>query len=311
MTSKEEEKIYTIRFHGRGGQGAVTAAQLAVMAYNGPAKCFPKFGAERMGAPTESYARLSQNPDLILTNEQVYVPRYVCVLDDTLLRDVCVTAGTGRGAWLIINSKMSFQELNELLGPNELNVAKVDATGLAMEILGRPITNTAILGALSKISDAFTLDQLTEAIRTQFKGAIAEKNVTLIKRVYDMLEVQEPVKEYDKEKSAKLEWGHLEPQYIGADEVPIGAPWYEPGRSEIVKTGSWGIYRIEYDPEHCSQCMNCYFMCPDQCILREKKEDGLWYVVGTDDFHCKGCRICVEVCPGKKGIKARKAVLKE
>lgn len=311
MSNQTERTVVAIRFHGRGGQGAVTAAQLAVMAYEGAAKCFPKFGAERMGAPTESYARLSQNPDLILTNEQVYVPEFVCVLDDTLLRDVCVTSGTGPGAWVILNTTKSFEEINKMLGPNELNLAKVDATGLAMEILGRPITNTAILGSLVKLSGAFTLEQLNAAIKDQFKGAVATKNIDLVKKVYEQVEIQQPVKPYDKSKAEKLEWGHLEPQFTGAAETPTGAPWYTPGNSERVNTGGWGIYRVEFSFENCSQCQNCYFMCPDQCITREKRDDGNWYVTGTDHFHCKGCRVCVEVCPGKKGVIARKAILKE
>ncbi|MBD3187386.1 hypothetical protein GF325_11195, partial [Candidatus Bathyarchaeota archaeon] len=264
-----------------------------------------------MGAPTESYVKLSKEESMILSNEQVYVPEYVCVLDDTLLRDVCVTSGTGPGAWVLINSNKSFEELNDLLGPNELNLAKIDATSLAMDILGRPITNTAIVGALAKISGLYTLDQLAAALKLQFKGAIADKNIELINQTFQEVEIQEPVRDYDREKAEKLVWGHLEPQYIGAEDVPIGAPWYTPGGSEKVNTGGWGIYRIEFYPEHCSQCQNCYFACPDMCIVREKREDGLWYVTGTDDFHCKGCRLCVEVCPGKKGVIARKAILKE
>ncbi|MHA1791043.1 MAG: 2-oxoacid:acceptor oxidoreductase family protein [Promethearchaeota archaeon] len=306
-----ETKVHKIRFHGRGGQGAVTAAQLVVMAFDGPAKCFPKFGAERMGAPTESYVKLSKDESLILSNEQVYIPEYVCVLDDTLLRDVCVTSGTGPGAWLLLNSTKDFDEINKEIGPNELNIAKIDATGLAMKVLGRPITNTAILGALAKISGLFTLDQLSSAIKRQFRGSIVDKNIELIKETFEKVEINGPVREYDIEKAEKLEWGHLEPNYIGADDVPIGAPWFTPGGSEKVNTGGWGIYRIEFNEEYCIQCQNCYWSCPDMCIIREKRDDGLWYVVGTDDFHCKGCRVCVEVCPGKKGIKARKAVLKE
>jgi 2-oxoisovalerate/pyruvate ferredoxin oxidoreductase gamma subunit len=308
---KGKDKVFGLRFHGRGGQGAVTAAQLSVMAYQGPAKCFPVFGAERMGAPTAAFARLSQNPDMIQTNEQVYTPQYVAVLDDTLLRDVCVTSGTAAGAWIILNTNKSFDEINELLGPNNLNLAKVDATDLAMKVLGRPITNTAILGALVKVSNLFTLDQLNIAIKDQFRGAVADKNIELVKQVYDMVEVMEPVKPYDEKAAKKLEWGHIEPEYIGAEETPVGAAWYTPGGSEKVHTGGWGVYRIEFNYDNCSQCQNCAFMCPDQCIVREQRDDGLWYVVGTDEFHCKGCRLCVEVCPGKKGVKARTAIMKE
>nr|MDO8112212.1 2-oxoacid:acceptor oxidoreductase family protein [Candidatus Sigynarchaeota archaeon] len=309
--SQNDKKVYGLRFHGRGGQGAVTAAQLSVMAWDGPAKCFPVFGAERMGAPTAAFARLSKDADMIQTNEQVYTPQYVAVLDDTLLRDVCVTSGTAPGAWVILNTGKSFDEINKLLGPNKLNLAKVDATDLAMKILGRPITNTAILGALAKVAPLFTLDQLNEAVRDQFRGAVADKNIELIKQVYEKVEVREPVIPYDEKSAKKLEWSHIEPHYPGAKDMSIGAVWYAPGGSQKVPTGGWGVYRIDFKFENCSQCQNCAFMCPDQCIKREKRADGMWYVIGTDESHCKGCRICVEVCPGKKGIKARTAILKD
>ncbi|MHA1268613.1 MAG: 2-oxoacid:acceptor oxidoreductase family protein [Candidatus Helarchaeota archaeon] len=311
MSSTNEYGLTSIRFHARGGQGGVTAAQLVVYAYNGPAKCFPKFGAERMGSPTEAYAKVSQDPDAIRSNEQVYAPRYVCILDDTLLQDVCVTNGLPPGGWLIINSVKSVDVLREYTDRKDINYAIIDATGLAIEKLGRPITNTAILGALSKVSGLFSIKDLEHAIEFQFRGSLVQKNIDLIRAVYDSVKIYKVDIEYDPKSAEKPEWNHLELNYQGAKDYEIGAVWYTPGASIKINTGSWGSYNIYYDPEHCIQCQRCFFVCPDMAIKREKQPNGEWHIVGTDMGHCKGCRLCVEVCPGKDGIKARSAKLKE
>ncbi|GAB4312666.1 MAG: hypothetical protein Kow0069_13440 [Promethearchaeota archaeon] len=311
MTTEASETVTAIRFHARGGQGGVTAAQLVVYAYGGPAKCFPRFGAERMGSPTEAFAKVSQDPNAIRSNEQVYAPHYVCVLDDTILRDVCVTNGLPPGGWIIINTVKDVDTIRKFTGRSDVNYAIVDATGMAVEALGRPITNTAILGALAKVSGLFTLEDLKRAISYQFRGTLVEKNVTLVRAVYEKVEIHEVDVPYDPATAEKPEWNHLELNYLGAKEYEVGAVWYTPGGSERVNTGSWGVWQILFDPEYCIQCQSCYFSCPDVAILRERVDDGTWKVVGTDAAHCKGCRLCVEVCPGKGGTKARSAKLKE
>ena len=106
-----EEYTISIRFHARGGQGGVTASQLCVDSFNGNGVNQPRFGAERMGSPTESFARLSKHQ--IRTNEQVYTPNYVGVLDDSLLEDVDVTSGMTPGGWLIVNTTISFDKIRE------------------------------------------------------------------------------------------------------------------------------------------------------------------------------------------------------
>ena len=310
MSKESKEDLISIRFHARGGQGGVTAAQLVVYAYNGPAKCFPKFGAERMGSPTEAYAKVSQDPDMIRSNEQVYSPKYVCILDDTLLKDIDVTAGVPPGGWVIINSVKDINTLKKLVRRDDLNYAIIDATGLAIEKLGRPITNTAILGALSKVSGLFSLDDLYKAIEYQFRGDLVDKNKELVKTVYDKVEIYTVDIPYDPKAAKKPEWSHVKLDYIGAKDYEIGAVWYTPGASLQINTGSWGAYKIYYNPDYCIQCQRCYYVCPDQAILREEQPNGEWKVVGTDLEHCKGCRLCVEVCPGKDGIKARSAKLK-
>lgn len=310
LSSSSKDELTSIRFHARGGQGGVTAAQLVVYAYNGPAKCFPKFGAERMGSPTEAYAKVSPDPSAIRSNEQVYTPRYVCVLDDSIIRDICVTDGLSSGGWVIINTVKNVETIRKFTGRNDVNYALVDATGLAIEKLGRPITNTAILGALVKVSGLFTLEDLEKAIKQQFRGDLIKKNADLIKAVFDKVQIYKVDIPYDPKKAEKPLWNHLELNYGGAKDYEIGAVWYTPGASLKVNTGSWGAYEISFDPSHCIQCQNCYFACPDMAILREQQANGEWDVLGTDAMHCKGCRLCCEVCPGKDGIKARTAKLK-
>ena len=311
ILSIAEDEVIQVRIHARGGQGGVTAGQLLVQAWEGPAKCFPKFGAERQGSPTEAFAQMALDKDLIRTNAQVYTPKYVLVLDDTIINDVCVTSGLAAGGWVIVNTTKTFDELKTIIGRTDLNYAKVDATGLALEILGRPITNTAIVGAFIKVSNVMPLENIESAIKMQFRGALVESNINVVRAVYDKVEIEECGIEYDyaKAQEEKLPWSHIELNYPGAEDMTTGAVWYTPGGSSKTKTGSWGVYKIKFIPENCINCNACYFACPDMCIKREQDEKGIWHITGTDHFHCKGCRICADVCPGKKGNKARVPVM--
>ncbi|MHA1519324.1 MAG: 2-oxoacid:acceptor oxidoreductase family protein [Promethearchaeota archaeon] len=299
---------FLIRFHGRGGQGAVTAAQLCSMAFDGPATCMPTFGAERMGSPVASFVKMSKNYEKVRTNEQVYSPQYVAVLDDTLLLDVDCTAGMVPGGFLVINTCRPIEEIKEIIGKNNplpIHIALIDATNLALEYLGRNITNTLILGALLKVApEIFTLEQLTDAIAEQFSPKIAQKNMDAIKVVPGATQVylDEKAPDLSYDKDYKTAWSHIKLDYIGAKEWDPAGVWYVDqvdGGSRRVNTGAWGVSVAQYHPEYCIQCGNCVFICPDFCILREEK-DGKWEVVGVDEFHCKGCGNCVEVCPGRK-----------
>ncbi|MCF2138866.1 MAG: 2-oxoacid:acceptor oxidoreductase family protein [Candidatus Lokiarchaeota archaeon] len=299
---------YLIRFHGRGGQGAVTAAQLCAMAFNGPATCMPTFGAERMGSPVASFVKLSKDFEKVRTNEQVYSPQYVAVLDDTLLSDVDCTAGMVPGGYLVINTCRPIEEVREIISKNNppaINIALIDATNIALEYLGRNITNTLILGALLKVApELFTIEQLSDAIADQFNPKIAQKNMDAIKVVPDATTVYpaDGDVKISYETDYKKQWSHVKPDLIGVKEWDLAGVWYVDkvdGGSKRVNTGAWGVSVAQYHPEYCIQCGNCVFVCPDFCILREEV-DGKWQVVGVDEFHCKGCGNCVAVCPGKK-----------
>lgn len=170
-----------IRFHGRGGQGAVTAARLLAEASFLEGKhcqAFPFFGAERRGAPVVAFTRIDRKP--IRTRTQVYEPDHVVVLDSTVLEAVNVASGLKRGGVVVINAK----ETPEVLKGTKVTL--VDATSIALEKLGVPITNTAMLGALAKATRVVSLDSLTKVIEKRFKDKLAKKNVAAVKVAYEM-----------------------------------------------------------------------------------------------------------------------------
>lgn len=171
-----------IRFHGRGGQGAVTAAEiLAKAAFEDGKYCqaFPFFGAERKGAPVMAFSRISDDP--IRRRYQVYNPDYVIVLDDTLLEAVDVLSGLKEDGKVIINSKDDLE-----LG-KEVESFNIDATGIALEILGVPIVNTVMLGAFAGATGVVSVDSLLKVTKETFPGKIGEKNAKAIQIAYEKI----------------------------------------------------------------------------------------------------------------------------
>jgi len=297
-----KNNVINLRFHARGGQGGVTASNLCVEAFYGYGVCQPLFGAERMGSPTESYVRLSSNEELVRTNEQVYGPHFVSVLDPSLLGEINVTAGMPKGGWLIVNTVMDQASLQEVVGRKDINVATIDATRIAMEVLGRNITNTIILGALIRVSHLFTLDELSDAIMRRFKGAIAGKNIQAIKQAIEETCVYDLGIDIDFSLDTKVPWQQVKPELPGYKEMDKAGVWYcdediIPYGSSQVQTGTWGEWEIIWDREKCTDCAQCWYICPDFAIIRAKGDDGLWHMEGIDNFHCKSCQNCLNICP--------------
>lgn len=178
-----------VRVHGRGGQGVVTAAELVAIAafiHGSEAQAFPSFGVERTGAPIEAFARIDEKP--IRTREQVHSPNVLIVQDATLIGAVDLARGCDEKTLVIINSTKDKNELDIKL-PHE-NIYVIDATKIALEILGRNIVNTVILGAFAKATGYFSLEDLKKAIRQKFAGkneAIIKKNIDAVSKAYDLI----------------------------------------------------------------------------------------------------------------------------
>ncbi len=179
-----------IRFHGRGGQGAVTSAELlaqAAIEEGRYAQAFPAFGAERRGAPVLAFTRISD--EMIKLRTGVYHPDVVLILDPSLVKAVPVTGGLKEGGLVVLNSKRAPGDWKEELGRDDVAVASVDATAIALKELGVPITNVIMLGALLKAKLLVGIGPLEEFIAQRFPR-IAGKEIRAFRRAYKEARVE-------------------------------------------------------------------------------------------------------------------------
>lgn len=177
-----------IRIHGRGGQGSVTAAELlAVAAFDDgrEAQAFPAFGVERRGAPVLAFCRIDSQP--IRIRSQIYEPDYVIVQDPTLMETVDVLAGLKPEGTVLINTEHAASDLKL---DTTARVVTCPATHIALETLGRPIMNTAIMGAFSGISGAISFEAIERSIRHRFPGELGERNVQAARKAYELTKEQ-------------------------------------------------------------------------------------------------------------------------
>jgi len=179
-----------IRFHGRGGQGAVTCTELvakAAIAEGKYAQAFPSFGAERRGAPVMAFLRVADKP--IRLRQKIYTPDVVVVLDPTLLGLPSVVEGLKEDGLIITNATKSPEEIQKEYGFKQ-KVAAVDATKIALDTLRLPITNTTMLGALIKATKIVGIEALSEALVDRF-GRLAGRNKAAMEKAFKETKIME------------------------------------------------------------------------------------------------------------------------
>lgn len=172
-----------VRIHGRGGQGGVTSAELVALAAINEGKyaqAFPSFGPERRGAPVLAFIRVDSSP--IKMRYEVREPDVVVVLDPSLITVANVLSGLKSDGIIVINTGKSIEDIKKehSIGAK---VAIVDANKIAREILGLPITNTTMIGALVRATDIVKMASLIEPLKHRF-GRIAEKNIQVCEKAY-------------------------------------------------------------------------------------------------------------------------------
>jgi pyruvate ferredoxin oxidoreductase gamma subunit len=179
-----------VRWHGRGGQGAKTAAQFLAEAALESGKyiqAFPEYGPERAGAPIKAFTRIDEFP--INIHSGVTSPSIVVVIDPTLLNSIDVTEGLMKDGVILVNTPESPETIRKWLKLSTGKVATVDATKISLETLGISMPNTPMLGALVKIKPIVPLDTLIEKIKNKFLKKIGEEktnaNINGIKRAYE------------------------------------------------------------------------------------------------------------------------------
>jgi len=186
--SKGGKGIYEVRWHGRGGQGAVTSAQILAEAayYHGyqGVTAAPYFGAERRGAPVTATTRFSVEPIRIYS--EVETPDVVVVLDETLLKAGDVTHGLSEGGWLIVNSSRRPGEIGVEGG---FDIATADATRISQElglvVAGVAVVNTPILGAFLRATGLLSLESIWQAIKGKFSAVDADRNFRAVKLTFE------------------------------------------------------------------------------------------------------------------------------
>jgi 2-oxoacid:acceptor oxidoreductase gamma subunit (pyruvate/2-ketoisovalerate family) len=180
-----------IRFHGRGGQGAVVASKVLAVAFfkeGHYVQSFPAFGAERRGAPVAAFTRVDKDP--IRIRNYIYRPHHVVVLDHTLIETLDVTVGLEPGGWVILNTDRS---LSEIPGTEAFQLAVVDANRVAVNHgLGSPtapIVNTAILGAFAHATRTVGIEAVCEAI-IESVPSHPEANAAACREAYEQTSVR-------------------------------------------------------------------------------------------------------------------------
>lgn len=183
------QEMKEIRWHGRGGQGAKTAAGLvAEVAMEGGAfsQGFPEYGPERMGAPIRGFTRISGDP--IRVHSPITNPDVVVVLDDTLLETIDVTEGMDEEGTVLVNTRSKPEDIASKLPLKGLSVWTVDATQISIDELGRPIPNTPMIGALVKATGVVDMELLKSSIKRKFLKKFGEKivagNINALDRAY-------------------------------------------------------------------------------------------------------------------------------
>ena len=186
--------MFQVRFHGRGGQGVVTAAEmLSIAAFEEGrhAQAFPSFGSERMGAPVVAFCRIADKE--IRLREPIMEPDALIIQDPTLLHQVDVFSGLKKGGYILINTSRSFDELG--LGdflrnwPHE-RLCTVAATDLGMKHVGRPMPNVPLLGGFAAVSGIIQLESVIKAINVRFQGKIASGNVAAATEAYNIVRAE-------------------------------------------------------------------------------------------------------------------------
>jgi pyruvate ferredoxin oxidoreductase gamma subunit len=299
--------MLSLRFHGRGGQGAKVASRLlgtAAFLDGLFVQDFPLYGVERRGAPITSFVRISGEP--ITERGVISDPDAVIVMDETLLQDPTASplSGLKRGGAVLINSPRSPEDLRSVFGIERAQVLALDMTGISLEILGESILSPLAGAAAARIA-GIDEGSLKEAIKRELSG-IVEKEDELERNLEAATLAFRSVPAID----LKM----VEAALAGSPVVKVP---FEPalkssptiiavGNSPRRKTGNWRVYRPVWDREVCTRCSICFARCPEGCISL----DDLGYPK-VDYENCKGCLICATECPAGGIGKVREAGAKK
>jgi pyruvate ferredoxin oxidoreductase gamma subunit len=279
-----------IRLHGRGGQGAVLAAELMVVAAFEDGKygqAFPAFGGERRGAPVQAFIRLDVRP--VHVRYRVNQPDYVLILDHMLPNVVDVLYGIKSNGLALIDSENTLANLN---WSADAPVYAVPATRIALEVFGQPYGNPAMLGAWAAVTGEISLAAIQHAYQERFPDSLGKKNSRAVRMGYEFIRNgAKPihVKKSVQNSGSGMHW--KKEAAAGAPGKPLHFASVVAARTALAyPTGSWRYNRPVVDLEICNGCGVCEMFCPDSSLMIVDKQ------AIVDYGFCKGCGICARVC---------------
>ena len=317
-----------VLWHGRGGQGAFTAARLlgaaASLEEGRFALAFPSFGPERRGAPMRAFTKMSDGP--IGDRSAITQADFVVYLDETLLAE-----GWERelkpGGLVLVNSAKSAEAFGDK------RIVSLDADGISTRFLGRPIPNTVVLGALCALCDSVDERSMAQAVRAGMPPKLHGGNLAIVAAAADAVRAMVAGAEVERADqmdlvdlvdAARTVPGEIASGIAGdaADEapVPVRRPCLIPALADeplpswstfadntcftaghLVDTNAgWRNIRPLISSDACTGCLQCYLYCPDGAIFKtgaSAKDAGAPFApVAVDYDFCKGCGVCVTVC---------------
>lgn len=229
----------------------------------------------------------------IYRKTQVLEPDFVVVLDESLIEGVNVVEGLKKGGMVIVNTARKPEEVDVGI---DVKLATVDATTVALEVLKQPATNSAILGAIAKAAGLVKIESVEKGIIQVFGDRLGPKvgelNAKAARVAYDRTVIGES-HGHRQLKTAKKWLPDVNEMPLGAASIPMktDAGLVGPGSFVENRTGSWKVFKPEYDKEKCNMCNFCWFYCPEGCIYRRGE------LMEFDMEYCKGCGICANECP--------------
>lgn len=285
-----------ILWHGRGGQGAFTAAKLlgAAASISGRAHslAFPSFGPERRGAPMRAFTKVDKS--VIGDRSEIAKADFVVYLDETLFSDGWEDELKDDGLVLVNTAKSYSDE----------RILAIDASGLAIEILGRDIPNTVFVGLISNLAEGLDLEDAKDAVREYMPAKLVEKNL----RVIDVAVACEHSTSDSGENAEQAEDAPV-PLTVKRDGRQVcSIPKLSESKIEIEdfshntcweagyltsKNAGWRTFVPVINDENCTGCLKCYMDCPDGCIFKVAEEGRS---VSVDLDFCKGCGVCFRAC---------------
>jgi len=289
--------MYRIRFHARGGQGVKTASRILGTAFfleGYEVQDFPRYGAERRGAPIFAYVRASKK----IINERGIInkPDLVIVADDSLLLlpIAGVLLGVTERSVLLIATDEAAEVWKKRLNLQGL-VLSISTQAAVESYAGLPLLGVACVGAAAQLAGAISKSALEEAIHEQLQPlgkVIVEESLAAAMAAYDQME---PYARCTTERQDPSADSYESPHWIDLpfEDARTSAPYIHAAATTFnVKTGVWRTVRPVIDLQQCNQCALCHIYCPDGVISLDAK--GYPQI---DYQHCKGCLICLLQCP--------------